>query len=213
MFGSYDFIARLYPVLERAAFGSALTEARNASLKRVISAEQALLIGEGNGRFLADCIKAKIGGSITIVDASERMLSLARSRICGFHLQTELKFVHADFREWRSSEPHFDVIVTHFFLDLFRPESQRRVIENITAHSTANTIWMNVDSRPVIQSPLHRLIDWLQYRFDRLFSGIEAERHYDSAAIIQELGWRVQHEQAFCSNAVFSHVLTRFNAH
>ena len=204
---NYDFVAPFYPLLEKAAFGDRLTEARNASLCSVVMAERALLIGEGNGRFLTACVEEKIGGSITVVDSSEKMLSLARSRIRGSALQTNVELVHADFRDWSPLEPPFDVIVTHFFLDLFRPESQRRLIEKITALSTANTIWMNVDYRPVIHSRLHRVIEWLQYRFDRLLSGIEADRHYDSAPIIREFGWEVQEEQSFCRGTIYSQLM------
>lgn len=205
---TYDFVAPFYPLLERLAFGGGLTEARSASVRPVASAERALLIGEGNGRFLAHCLKEKIGGSITVVDASKKMLSLVRSRIHGIKLETKLELIHADFCEWRPSEPDFDVVVTHFFLDLFRPESQRRIIEKITALSTAKTIWMNVDSRPVIQSRFHRVIDWLQYRFDQLLSGIEADRHYDCAATIKECGWEVQEEQPSCGGTIFSQLLS-----
>ena len=204
---NYDLVAPIYPLLEKAAFGDGLTEARRASLCPVSLAEKALLIGEGNGRFLAACVKEKVGGSITVVDSSEKMLSLARSRIRGAALLTNVELIHADFCDWSPSGPHFDVIVTHFFLDLFRPDSQRRLIEKITALSTANTIWMNVDYRPVIHSRLHRVIEWLQYRFDRLLSGIEADRHYDSAPIIREFGWEVQEEQSFCRGTIYSQLM------
>ena len=205
---NYDLVAPIYPLLEKAAFGDGLTEARRASLCPVSLAEKALLIGEGNGRFLAACVKEKVGGSITVVDSSEKMLSLARSRIRESDLQTNVELIHADFCDWSPSEPHFDVIVTHFFLDLFRPESQRRLIEKITALSTANTIWMNVDYRPVIRSRLHRVFEWLQYRFDHLLSGIEADRHYDSAPIIRAFGWEVQEEQSFCRGTVYSQLMS-----
>jgi hypothetical protein len=48
---------------------------------------------------------------------------------------------------------------------------------------------VNVDFRPTIQARLPRIIDWTQYRFDRVFSGVETERHYDPVAIVEYLGW------------------------
>lgn len=201
---NYDFVAPFYPLLERAAFGSGLSEARDASLPAVLSAQRALLIGEGNGRFLASCLNEKCEGSITVVESSGKMLSLLRARIRGIELRTRLELVHADFRDWAAPGADFDVIVTHLFLDLFRPDSQRRILEKITALSTENTVWINVDFRPAIQSRIHRVIDWLQYRFDGLLSGIEADRQYDPAPIIRQLGWAVQEERAFCSSTIFS---------
>lgn len=205
---NYDFVAPFYPLLERAAFGNGLSQARNASLPPVLSAQRALLIGEGNGRFLASCVKEKTGGSITVVESSGKMLSLLRSRIRGLDLRTRLELVHADFREWPSPAIDFDAVVTHLFLDLFRPDSQRRIVEKITALSTAETVWINVDYRPAIQSRIHRVIDWMQYRFDGLLSGIEADRQYDPAPIIRELGWKIQEERPFCGGTIFSQRLT-----
>ena len=205
---NYDFVAPFYPLLERAAFGDGLTEARLASLKQVVSAERVLLIGEGNGRFLADCLKEKVGGSITVVDSSRKMLALLRTRIRGIAARTQVELHHADFRQWPSPTPRFDVIVTHFFLDLFRPDSQRQLIEKITALAGAGTIWTNVEYRPVIQSFLHRWFDWLQYRFDRLVSGIEADRHHDPALMIAERGWNIHEERQFCGGTIFAQLLT-----
>ncbi len=205
---NYDFVAPFYPLLERAAFGNGLTEARLASLKQVLSAESVLLIGEGNGRFLADCLKEKVGGSITVVDSSRKMLALLRARIRGIAARTEVELHHADFRQWPSPAPRFDCIVTHFFLDLFRPDSQRELIGKITRLAGENTVWLNLEYRPVIQSSLHRWVDWLQYRFDRLVSGIEADRHYDPAPLIAGHGWHIQEERQFCGGTIFSQLLT-----
>ena len=205
---NYDFVAPFYTLLERAAFGNGLNEARLASLKQVVSAESVLLIGEGNGRFLASCLKEKIGGSVTVVDSSRKMLALLRSRIRGIDARTEVQLHHADFRQWPSPTAHFDVIVTHFFLDLFRPDSQRQLIKKITGLAGAGTIWVNVEYRPVIRSFLHHCFDWLQYRFDRLVSGIEADRHYDPTLMIAEHGWNIHEESQFCGGTIFSQLLT-----
>jgi ubiquinone/menaquinone biosynthesis C-methylase UbiE len=206
---NYDFVAPFYPILEKAAFGELLTEARLASVGAVVSGERVLMIGEGNGRFLAECLKEKRGGSITVVDSSEKMLSSLRTRIQKIETQTKVELVHADFREWSPVEAGFDVVVTHFFLEVFRPPSQRRFIEKITALSTMKATWMNVEFRPVLQSRIHRLIDWLQYRFDRLLSGTEADRNYDCGPVIQEHGWEIREEQQFCGSSVCSRLLRR----
>lgn len=204
---NFDFVAPFYPLLERAAFGDELNVARLASLDSVLAAERVLLIGEGNGRFLADCLKKKIGGTITVVDSSEKMLRLLQTRIRDIETQSRLELVHADFCAWPSSTFRFDLIVTHFFLDLFRPNSQRRIIEKITTLSGSETIWVNLDFQPVIKSTLHRWIDWCQYRFDQTMSGIEADRHYDSGPIVEEFRWNVREKRLFCNGTVLCQVL------
>jgi ubiquinone/menaquinone biosynthesis C-methylase UbiE len=197
-------VAWIYPTLERVAFGRKLEDARNAFFDSVVCRKRLLLIGEGNGRFLAKCVRHKIGGSITVVDLSGKMLSLVRSRVKRIEVQTALELVHSDFREWQGVGQQFDAVVTHFFLDLFLPDSQRTVIEKITALSRPKTIWVNIDFRPTLASPLNRCVDWLQYRFDRLISGVEADHHYDPAPLIRAAGWLSRQERTYCDGAVIA---------
>ena len=202
MFRNYDLVARIYPALERAAFGRALDQARTAFFEPVVSSNRLLLIGEGNGRFLADCLQHKVGGSITVVDSSRKMLSLLQSRVKCIERRTALELIHADFRKWQGAEQPFDAIVTHFFLDLFRPDSQRTVMEKMAVVSQPETIWVNVDFRPILRSACNRWIDWLQYRFDSLLSGVEADRHYDPAHLIRAAGWTSRQERIYCNGSV-----------
>jgi ubiquinone/menaquinone biosynthesis C-methylase UbiE len=197
-------VASLYPTLERAAFGRKLEDARTAFFDSVVCRKRLLLIGEGNGRFLAKCLQRKIGGSITVVDLSGKMLSLVRSRVRRMELRTALELVHSDFRHWQEGRRRFDAVVTHFFLDLFLPDSQRTVIEKITALSQPETIWVNIDFLPTLRSPLSRCVDWLQYRFDRLISGVEADHHYDAAPLIRAAGWIIRQEKTYCDGSVIA---------
>lgn len=206
---NYDLVAPFYPLLERAAFGNVLNEARNSFVAHVANADSALLIGEGNGRFLAECLKEKRGGSITVVDASPRMLALSCARIeCIPHI-TDVELVCCDFARWPRRAAAFDVIVTHFFLDLFKPASQRRMIAKISALSKPQTAWVNVDFRAALQSHAERIVEWMQYRFDRLLSGIEAEQYYDPASLIAEFGWNSQEERSFCGGSVVANLFHR----
>jgi ubiquinone/menaquinone biosynthesis C-methylase UbiE len=209
IFRNYDVVASIYPMLERAAFGRQLDDARKAFLDSLVSRNRLLLIGEGNGRFLGTCLQNKIGGSITVVDLSAKMLSLLRSRVSDMEKNTALELVQADFRHWQITGQPFDGIVTHFFLDLFKPDSQRSIIQKIAALSYPETIWVNVDFKTRLGSRLHRCIDWLQYRFDRLVSGIEADRHYDPKQWITAAGWIPRQERAFRKNSVVAELFVR----
>jgi len=199
---SFDFVARVYPALEWLASGRSLERARGAFLTKVLGAERLLLIGEGNGRFLARCLREKVLGSITVVDSSEEMLRSAEARAATVAHETTLRFVHGDIRALTAPVGTFDVIVTHFFLDLFRPESQRRVVDEITRLADPGAFWVDVDYRPQLGSAFRRAIDWLQYRFDQRFSGVEADRHYDPSGLLAESGWVQVEELAFMNGAV-----------
>ena len=168
-----------------------------------------MLIGEGNGRFLAECLRRKVGGSITVVDLSRNMLSLLYSRVKHIERRTELNLVQVDFRAWDGQRQVFDGIVTHFFLDLFKPDSQLTIVRAIGALSHTGTLWANVDYRPTLESPWHRCIDWLQYRFDHLVSGVEADHHYDPSSLIHAAGWIVRDERLFRGGSVVAQLFGR----
>lgn len=190
-------------------FGGALEKARKVHLARITGGRNILLIGEGNGRFLAQCVEAKEGGSITIVDSSAGMLASSRSRLGTMKVRTDLRFVCADFRAWPCASACYDTIVTHFFLDLFSPASQLRIIQKVSQVATPEAWWADVDYHFHERSYWFHCIDWLQYRFDRLFSGIEASRHHDPTALLRSLGWRVCEERRMTRWPVTAQLMRR----
>ncbi len=210
--GTFDFVAPVYSTLEWLTFGNALNEARQAFLSRTIMAERLLLIGEGDGRFLAGCLRGKAGGSITVIDSSVTMLARAKARASRIAHRTTLRFVHRDIRAFQQDEEKFDAIVTHFFLDLFRPESQRAVIREITTLADRDGFWVNVDYAPHLQTFCRRAIEWLQYRFDELFCGVEADRHYEPKNLIAESGWVADEQLRFLNDAVDARLYLRRHA-
>lgn len=206
---TFDFVAPLYSTLEWLAFGNALNEARRAFLPCIVSAERLLLIGEGDGRFLTTCLRDKVGGSITVIDSSLKMLARAEAQASGVAHRTTVRFIHRDIRGLRCREGKFDAIVTHFFLDLFRPESQRAVISEISELADLNAVWVDVDYVLKLRSAYCRTIDWLQYRFDRCFSGIEADRHYEPKHLIAEFGWVSNEKLQFVNDVVNAHLYSQ----
>lgn len=209
LFRNFDFVAPFYPFLERALFGDALEKARSAFASQIAAADCVLLIGEGNGRFLANCLNRKLTGSVTIVDTSRKMIALAHARVSHIKHRTTIRFLHSDIRGLNGELGTFDAVVTHFFLDLFRPESQRQIISKIAQLTKADGFWVNVDYLPIMPNPRQRLIDWLQYRFDRCLSGVEANRHYDSAPSIAEAGWTPIGQLEFLEGTVRAQMLIR----
>src|ERR1700722_13531112 len=75
---TFDSIASFYPLLEQMVFGSTLSRSRRLFSERLLSGENILLIGEGNGRFLFEMVRKTSAASFTVVDSSARMLAAAR---------------------------------------------------------------------------------------------------------------------------------------
>lgn len=212
MRNSFDRVAAIYPLLEWLSFGRELERARRAFFDRVSADQHILLVGEGNGRFLRECLVRAPRASLTVVDLSARMLASAQRAAAAVAPAAEVRFVQADFLSWRGMPAAFDLVVTHFFLDLFRPESPRRLVENVGYLSTSDAGWIDVDYRCPRARRRDRLIDWLQYRFDNAFCGVEARRHHDPAAAIRAAGWAVLGEEEFSGGNVLARLHRRGTA-
>ena len=141
---NFDRIARSYETMERLAFGSLLQKARTAHLEKVEHAEQVLLVGEGNGRFLAALLEKNRRCQVTCIDQSRRMLDLAENRV-QLRDRKRVRFALNDFEKEPMSLPEFDVVVTHFFLDCFAPETLNRMLPRLSDSLSPGGTWLMAD--------------------------------------------------------------------
>ena len=165
---SFDPIAPLYRTLETLAFGSALQSARVAFLSEIGDTRRALIAGEGNGRFLEALLRRHPTIRVDCVDASARMLQLAKARV---HDDARVRFLHEDLKVWSPEENAYDLIVTHFFLDCFVEDEIAVIVTKLARAATADAVWLLSDfSIPAGGlAKVHARI-WLSamYRFFRL---------------------------------------------
>jgi ubiquinone/menaquinone biosynthesis C-methylase UbiE len=197
----FDRVAPLYPALERWVFGSQLNRARRAFLDVVVRANRILLVGEGNGRFLASLLAEKNDGYINVVEKSAVMIHLAKERTrklgdvgCG------LKFIETDVLEYCPVE-RFDCVVTHFLLDLFNPPAQRTLIGRIAEVTAPGGTWINVDFLPA-RTVRGSILMWSQYAFFRLASRIQARRCFDESTAAAATGWTVAESISYLGGLV-----------
>src|SRR5205085_12587628 len=78
---SFDAIAPWYRTLETIAFGQSLQRARDACLAEISAPRRALIVGEGNGRFLCELLRAHPALEVDCVESSKQMIELAQERI------------------------------------------------------------------------------------------------------------------------------------
>jgi ubiquinone/menaquinone biosynthesis C-methylase UbiE len=206
---NFDYVAVFYPLLEQLVFGSTLSRSRSFFVGRVTEGKNVLLIGEGNGRFLSEIAKQTSTSAITVVDSSTQMLSAASKRIAAIERSTRIKFFHADILEWRSPLAHYDRIVTHFVLDLYRPNRIRRIIEKISRLATGDTLWIDVDFTNASQRLRQSFLMWAQYRFFRICAGIEAPRLFDQLNYIQQTGWQIIENRSLEQGWIAARLMSR----
>src|SRR5438270_9458495 len=96
---SFDRIASSYRFLEWMAFCNTLQRARTAFVPQVADSRRALVVGEGDGRFLADLLRRNPRIHVDYADASGKMLRLARWRTAVISSKArDLASVHKRFR-------------------------------------------------------------------------------------------------------------------
>jgi len=143
---SFDLLAPHYRWMEAVLAGDKLQRCRVHWLDSVRDSRRALLVGEGNGRFLEACAKRMPQTHFTIVDASAEMLKQAeqRWRGCGGD-PNHTNFLKATLPGLNLPEQAFDLVVTNCFLDCFNAEQLPQVIDEIAAHAGESATWLVTD--------------------------------------------------------------------
>ena len=171
-----DRIASGYRWLEYAAFGLALEKARFDFLSRAADARRVLILGEGDGRFLARLLECNPHASVAVIESSARMIQLARQRVPPGE-RSRVEFHHIDAASQPLPEGPFDLAVTHFFLDILTSPEAETVIFKASAVLCPGAVWLLSEFQEPA-SGMRRLHSrlWLRamYRFFSLTTGLRA---------------------------------------
>ena len=198
---SFDGVAQWYRALETIAFGNALQRARIACLDEIGSPHRALIVGEGNGRFLCELVSRQPTLDVDCLDASARMLDLARHRILAKQPDRagRIRFLHCDIDSWQS-EHRYDLIVTHFVLDCFNEDQVGRIVARLAQAAAEDAAWLLADFRmpPAGFQRIHARA-WLavMYRFFRSIAGIEARDLVDPSPFLRAEGFALARQYLF----------------
>ncbi len=171
---SFDRVAPHYRWLETLVFGSQLQEARVAFVQKIESPQRVLVVGEGNGRFLAEFVRVHPAAEIDCVEASGRMIDLARLRVG----TARVRFIQGDVRKVELPAATYDLIVTHFFLDCFERRGALCSSSRSWPISAApNAHWLIADfclPEKTWRRLRERFLIALMYFFFRVVSGSKA---------------------------------------
>ena len=211
---SFDAVAPWYRALETIAFGSALQRCRVACLGEIRSPQQALIVGEGNGRFLSELLRAHPGVQVDCVDASERMLQLTRERLENARgdRAAQVRFLHREITTWVPPENAYDLIVTHFFLDCFPEPELAGVIRKLGSAAKPNAAWLLADFRlPAERFARLHAQAWLavMYRFFRFTAQIPARELIDPTPVLEAAGFALARQYLFRHGLLKSELWSR----
>jgi ubiquinone/menaquinone biosynthesis C-methylase UbiE len=173
---SFDLLAPHYRWMEAVLAGRKLQRCRTAFLPRVTGSKEALVLGEGTGRFVTALVKEQPDVRLTCIDSSAGMLKQVRKALQKAGADNA-ELIHANILDWEPPREKFDLIASHFFLDCFPPEELKRIIQKISSAAKPEAFWLISDfSVPSagLAKIRARAILRLMYVFFRLFTQLEA---------------------------------------
>ncbi|MGA1983852.1 MAG: class I SAM-dependent methyltransferase [Acidobacteriaceae bacterium] len=186
----FDLIARPYRWLEYLSFGPALARCRNHFLPQLADRRAALVLGDGDGRFLARLLAANPRLHADAVDLSPAMLGLLTRRAPATHTAARLRTHHADALTFTPVGP-YDLIVTHFFLDCLAQSELDTLCTRIAPCLAPNALWLVSDFRippGPFSLPARALVRSLYFAF-RALTGLRTTRLPDHAAALRPAGF------------------------
>ncbi len=136
----YDRLARSYVWLEYVAFGSALMRCRLALLDDLVDVKRMLIIGEGDGRFLAAVLAKYPNLKVVVVEQSPKMIALAKARVCS----DRVEFLESSIFSAQLTGS-FDVIVSCFFLDLLSELETITLFKRLSSFLADAGLWYYAD--------------------------------------------------------------------
>ena len=183
----FDLIAHPYKFLEYLTLGSSLQRCRTYFLSQLLQQKSALVLGDGDGRFLAELLTSNPTLQAEAVDTSRAMLHLLtthcapnRRRIQTHHTSA-LTFVPTQ---------TYDLVVTNFFLDCLTQAELNRLVRNLTPHLEPGALWLVSDFRIPTNRirPLARVLVRILYYAFRLLTGLRTTQLPDHAAPLAAAG-------------------------
>ncbi len=189
---NFDRLARLYQPLEHLTFGPLLARTRTHFLPELRDRRQALVFGDGDGRFLARLLAQNPALHADAVDLSRGMLAQLERR-CALS-SSRLHLHAADALHFTPKLPPQlapDLVVTHFFLDCLTPTELAQLIPHIAAHMQPGALWLVSEFRIPPRGPsrlLARLLVRSLYLAFRLLTGLRVTHLPDYAGIFRRSG-------------------------
>jgi len=209
---NFDPVARPYRWIEYVTFGPWLARCRTAQLAKMKDARRALVLGDGDGRFLSRLLTANPDVTVDVVDSSAGMLTLLDRRILrsGVQARERICLHHSDALAWEPAGS-YDLIVSHFFLDCFFSSQIEQLFDRVVPHAVPGAKWLISEfavPRNRLTAPIARGIVAFLYRAFGCLTGLSVRALPDYAAALSCRGMSIVHHQQFLFGLLSSEVWT-----
>ena len=208
----FDRVARLYRPLEYLSFGPMLERCRFHHLPApgAARAAKALVIGDGDGRFLARFLATCPDASADAVDASPAMLRLLRARAARQDAEHRLTTLCADARSFTPPSSRYDLVATHFFLDCLTEPETDCLIRRLVPHLAPGARWIvsefQVPTGSRSRAALARLLIAGLYAAFRLLTGLRTRRIPPWRSLLERAGFACEASQSFLGGLLVTEI-------
>ncbi len=193
---NFDAIARPYRWLEYITFGRLLERVRFAHIPRITDRKHALVLGDGDGRFLARLAGQNRGLHAEAVDSSASMLALLQSKVCKVGAADRVTLTQADVidEKFYPVGSGYDLVVTHFFFDCLTDREVERIVDRIIPRLAHESIWIvsEFDVPPAGPRMCARILIRLLYTSFGLLTGLAVRSLPDYRRILRSRGFRLE---------------------
>jgi ubiquinone/menaquinone biosynthesis C-methylase UbiE len=204
----FNRIASVYDALASVVFGKNLVKSQYHFLPVIPDDATVLIMGGGSGELLQTLLQQKPGCQVVYVDASERMVALARRRVQNSARVTFL----CGTENVEMPGPAFTVVITNFYLDLFTQQSLQRVITRLRSLLAPGALWLVTDF--VTPTRLRqKLLLKSMYLFFRIMSNVEASRISDWQKMLGDAGLSCQETMTFYHGMIKSAIFRATTSH
>jgi len=190
----FDRIAAIYRWGEYISLGPLLQRTRTRLLNQLNNPRHALVLGDGDGRFLEQLLLRYPQCTAVAADISAAMLDKLRRRCLHSvpNAATRLTTLQRSALEI-DPLPSTDLVVTHFLLDCFSQPDVDALITRIASQLAPGTLWLVSDfTLPAnkILRPFARLYIASLYAAFRLLTGLRVRQLPDPQSALRRNGMR-----------------------
>lgn len=218
---NFDPLARAYRWMEYFTFGTILERCRFHFLQECCECRQALILGDGDGRFTARLLATNPVLRADAIDLSPAMLHQLRRRVeraeadCSAVQQPKearLRAICADVRHFSPAAAEYDLIVSHFFLDCLTDREVEDLLRNVVRRLGRKSLWV-VSEFSVPKAGWRRmaarlLIRWLYFAF-RTMTHLQVRQIPDYAAALASYGFRRRQRESFLGGMLSAEIWER----
>ena len=139
----FDGLAPHYAWMEAVTHGGLLHWCRTALVGELLDARRVLVLGEGDGRFLAAFLEANRAAAVDAIDISPAMVALARGRVARVPgAAARVRWHVADVRRFEPPAPAYDLVVTNFVLDCITAADLGPLVARLAARLPPGGRWL-----------------------------------------------------------------------